>query len=80
MNLISNIVVVTWMYLDNFDFVNNHYELNSSMNNARTICLGLSIISCLLIVIRNYNKTKYRVIQYVLNIRTSSIYYLFSAF
>jgi hypothetical protein len=74
LNLLSNIVVVTWMYLNNFDFVMNYYILNSSMNNARTICLGLSVISSIMIIIRNLNKTKYRVIQHILNIRTTSKY------
>ncbi len=74
LNLLSNIVVVTWMYLDNFDFVNNFYVLNDSINNARIMCVGLSIASCVLITIRNFNKRKHRVIQYVLNIRTRSIF------
>jgi hypothetical protein len=76
LNLFSNIVVVTWMYLDNFDFVGNEYILSDSMNNARIMCVGLSIASCLLLTIRNFHKRKYRVIQYVLNIRTSSIFKL----
>jgi hypothetical protein len=71
--LIFNTIVVTWLYFDHFDYVNNRYLLIESMNNARYVCLFLSILCCVLLIIRNYIKNKYRVLQYILNLRNSCI-------
>jgi hypothetical protein len=70
MCFLSNIVVVTWLYFNHFEYVNNSYVMSDEINTTRLICLGLSLLSCTSIIARSYNKITYRNIEYMLNIRT----------
>jgi hypothetical protein len=71
---ISNLIVVTWLYFNHFDYVNNSYIMSDDLNTTRLICLGLSFLSCTSIVARAYNKIIYRNVEFILNLRPKSKY------
>jgi hypothetical protein len=66
----SNIIVVTWLYFDHFNYVENFYEMSDSINTVRFICLGLGLLAAMTIVARAYNKIIYKNIEFILGLRS----------
>jgi hypothetical protein len=68
--VISNIIIVTWLYFNHFEYVNNNYEMTSSINIERCICLGLAIITCISIIAKAYNKRLLKDLEFILGLRS----------
>lgn len=66
-----DIVIVCWLYFDNFDYVENDYQLKDSDNICRIFCLVLSLIVVSLLLLRNYNKQTYENLKYLQNLRSN---------
>lgn len=75
--LVINIVVVTWLYVDvsntlliikHFDFLHNNNDFQDSNLMVRFICLGLSLVSCILLIIRKNSTISLTNTKYYLNI------------
>ncbi len=69
---ISNLIVVTWLYFDHFDFIYNNYEVSPQSNTVRIICLVISAAVCLAIFYRFYKKFNFENLRFLLNKRNSS--------
>lgn len=70
--MIVNITVVTWLYFDNFDYVNNNYTITSNGNICRIVCFCLSLSVCFALYYRFYQKSKVEKLKYILNLRNTS--------
>lgn len=70
---LTDIAVVTWLYIDHFNWVNNKYITTTSSDINKSICLILSLFVCLLIAMRFFEKSKYENLKYILNMRSTVV-------
>ena len=69
---LMDLIVVTWMYFDHFDFIGNNYVISPSSNKSRVICIIISMCVCIAINLRFQVKKRLDNIKFILNMRNKS--------
>jgi hypothetical protein len=64
-----DLIVVTWLYFDHFNFISNDFKIDNTSNTARLICMGLSIAVIFAIILRLQNKRRYDNLKFIMNMR-----------
>ena len=64
--ILFDLTVVTMLYFEHFDYLNK-MTISESGKKIRIVCLILSIINCLIIIIKEVFRKKYETMKYLLN-------------
>lgn len=67
----TNILVVTWLYFDHFDYIYNDYKISDHSNIYRITCIILSVIVCIVLIYRSIQKYKMKNLKFLLSMRST---------
>jgi hypothetical protein len=67
----TNIAVVTWLYFDHFDYINNNYVVSELSNIYRVVCIILSVLVCIALIFRSSQNSKMKNVKFLLSMRNS---------
>lgn len=68
-NTIADLIVVTWLYFNHFEYNKHGYKPNRSDNIQRGICLAISVLVIISIIFRYFTKKSFQNIKYLLSMR-----------
>jgi hypothetical protein len=78
----TDIAVVTWLYFDHFDYIENYYVVSGTSNLYRLICLIISLLVCIALIFRSFKNSKIKNVKFLLSMRSTGMfnYYYFFKF